>query len=244
MPTSIDGLLAGLEYPGRLLAAGLDPAGRGVVVYMVTGRSASSQARKLVGSGPNIQVQPTDEEMLRTGDPDLLIYRALAIRRAGVAVSNGKQTDPIAEAIGQGAKPVDVLKKALAVWDYEPDQPIFTPRISACLTAEGLAMSVLRRATDGSTQRDYYQPRLGPGRAFFISTYAGPNRSPLPLFEGGPIEVGLPKSEPQALAELVYGALRPALPDRDLRVAAVCAIFDPASPSRARTAIINRHERI
>ena len=35
-------VLKSLEYPGRLLAAGADPAGAGLVVYVITGRSAST----------------------------------------------------------------------------------------------------------------------------------------------------------------------------------------------------------
>ena len=45
-PTST---LAGLEYPGRLIVIGAPEGGAGAaIVYAITGRSPSSQARRLV----------------------------------------------------------------------------------------------------------------------------------------------------------------------------------------------------
>ena len=58
-----------LEYPGRLIVIGAAPAGgRAVIVYAITGRSPSSQARKLVLRDGGIWVQPTDEDTLQTGE--------------------------------------------------------------------------------------------------------------------------------------------------------------------------------
>ncbi|MBE3129789.1 MAG: hypothetical protein IMZ54_03600, partial [Acidobacteria bacterium] len=152
------GLLATLEYPGRLIAMGLASAGtKAVIVYAITGRSPSSQARKLVHRDSGVWVQPTDEDVLKKGNIDLLVYPALFFGQAGVAVSNGKQTADIRDALLAGAAPVAVLSQALAAWDYEPDAPIFTPRISGCLVRGAAGLSVVRRGESGEPLRSYFE---------------------------------------------------------------------------------------
>ena len=103
--------LTEMTYPGRLIALGRDLSGAfNVVIYAITGRSPSSQARRLVAEGNAVWTKPTDPEVLNKGNPDLLVYPALVLG-AGIAVSNGKQTVDI-DAGGQGS-PVDVLDSAL-----------------------------------------------------------------------------------------------------------------------------------
>jgi IMP cyclohydrolase len=76
-------LLATLEYPGRLLAIGAPRRdGLAVILYAITGRSPSSQARKLVFRDGGIWVQPTDEETLKQGNIDLLVYPAVLFGEA------------------------------------------------------------------------------------------------------------------------------------------------------------------
>ncbi len=43
--------IGSLEYPGRLIVIGASAAGLPVIVYAITGRSASSQARKRAAAG-------------------------------------------------------------------------------------------------------------------------------------------------------------------------------------------------
>lgn len=238
------GLLATLEYPGRLIAMGLASAGaKAVIVYAITGRSPSSQARKLAHRDSGVWVQPTDENVLKKGNIDLLVYPALLFGQAGVAVSNGKQTADIRDALLAGAAPVAVLSQALAAWDYEPDAPIFTPRISGCLVSGAAGLSVVRRGESDEPLRSYFEVPFREGEGRLVSTYAGPNSDPLPAFEGEPRRVGLAGKTARETAEAVYGNLAPAAAGKDFRVAVACVFVSLSDPGRIELHIINRHER-
>lgn len=238
------GLLATLEYPGRLIAMGLAPAGaKAVIVYAITGRSPSSQARKLAHRDSGVWVQPTDEDVLKKGNIDLLVYPALLFGQAGVAVSNGKQTADIRDALLAGAAPVAVLSQALAAWDYEPDAPIFTPRISGCLVRGAAGLSVVRRGESDEPLRSYFEVPFREGEGRLVSTYAGPNSDPLPAFEGEPRRVGLAGNTARETAEAVYEDLAPAAAGKDFRVAVACVFISLSDPGRIELHIINRHER-
>ncbi|MBN2264398.1 MAG: hypothetical protein JW775_01165, partial [Candidatus Aminicenantes bacterium] len=178
--------LAGLEYPGRLIIIGAAPeGGRAVIIYAITGRSPSSQARKLVLRDGGIWVQPTDEATLKQGRVELLVYPAVLFSRAGLAVSNGRQTGDIHGRLALGASAAG-LAEALKAWDFEPDAPIFTPRISGCLAAGVAALSVIKRGPAGETLRNYFEIGLRPGEGRLVSTYEGPNADPPPVFRGEP----------------------------------------------------------
>jgi len=238
------GLLARLEYPGRLIAMGLASAGaKAVIVYAITGRSPSSQARKLVLRDRGIWVQPTDEDVLKKGNVDLLVYPALLFAQEGIAVSNGKQTADIRDGLASGAAPIGVLSKALAAWDYEPDAPIFTPRISGCLVRGSAGLSLVRRGESGETLRSYFEVPLREGEGRLISTYEGPNRDPLPSFAGEPRRVGLAGESARETAETVYRELGPVLPEKDFRVAVACVSAHLSGTDDLDVHIINRHER-
>jgi IMP cyclohydrolase len=238
------GLLARLEYPGRLIAMGLASSGvRAVIVYAITGRSPSSQARKLVLRDHGIWVQPTDEDVLKTGNVDLLVYPALLFGQAGVAVSNGKQTVDIRDGLGSGAGPISVLSTALAAWDYEPDTPIFTPRISGCLVRGSAGLSLVRRGESGEPLRSYFEVPFREGEGRLVSTYEGPNRDPLPSFAGQPHRVALAGGSARETAETIYRELGPVLPEKDFRVAVACVSASLSRPDDLDVHIINRHER-
>lgn len=236
--------ITGLEYPGRLIVIGAPEKGaKAAVVYAITGRSPSSQARKLVRRDGGVWVQPTDEETLKKGNVDLLVYPAVLFAPAGVAVSNGKQTADVRDRLLAGADPVAALSGALAGWDYEPDAPIFTPRISGCLAGARAGLSVVRRGPSGETLRSYFEVTLRAGEGRLVSTYEGPNAEPLPVFAGEPRPVGLPGTTAAETAEAFYRGLAPAGSGRDFRVAVACVFLDPDAPDKADIRVVNRHER-
>jgi IMP cyclohydrolase len=244
MNKTMDSLRTSLEYPGRLIALGISAAGdRAVIVYAITGRSPSSQARRLVARDGGVWVEPTDEDVLKKGNVDLLVYPAVLFDAAGVAVSNGKQTGDIRAKLAGGRTPVSVLAEALKRWDYEPDSPIFTPRISGCVAGREAALSLVRRAPSGAALRSYFEVPLEPGKARLISTYMGPNLDPLPCFEGEPREIILEGASPRETAGLIYEALKPERPERDFRVATACIYSALDGPGGLDLHIINRHER-
>jgi IMP cyclohydrolase len=237
-------ILASLEYPGRLIIIGAPPqGGHAVIIYAITGRSPSSQARKLVHRDGGIWVQPTDEATLKQGNVDLLVYPAVLFGRDGLAVSNGRQTADVRDRLASGLGPAGVLAAALATWDFEPDPPIYTPRISGCLAGGGAGLSVVRRGPRGQSLRSYFEVGLREGEGRLVSTYEGPNADPLPVFSGEPRFVAIAGSTAAETAEEVYRSLGPGPSGKDFRVAVAGLSVRPGHPEETDIHIINRHER-
>jgi IMP cyclohydrolase len=247
-----------ITYPGRIIIIGRGGTGEhDVVVYGVTGRSPSSQARRLVHEGGGtVRTEVTDPDVLREGNEQLLIYPCMRPLTGGLAVSNGAQTDLIWETASELMKrppfppAAEILRRALDrsstidgidLNQYEPDPPAFTPRISGLLAGDA-ALAIIRRAEDGTTHKDIYEVPLTAGRGRLLATYAGDRRDPLPAFEGPPAEVGLAGRSPQETAELVYDALGPWIYCEDLRVG-VAVLFRQVRTGRMNVAIINRVEK-
>ena len=237
--------LSAKEYPGRVIIIGRDKSGKNeVVIYAITGRSPSSQARKLELEDDAIWTKPTDDETLKKENTDLLVYPAILFSR-GIAVSNGKQTMDIKACFGQGQNPEEVLALALHKWDYEPDSPIFTPRISGCvLPQEKAALSIIKRAPDGSSMRSIYEILLIAGMGKMITTYRGENKDPLPAFTGEPIDIEIKEERADDMAEAVYDALGPGAGKRDYRVSVACVFSSNVSSDKYEIYIINKYERM
>ena len=239
-------LLSIMPYPGRLIIIGAGPdAERVIVAYAVTGRSPASQARRLTFEGSAVWTEPLDEETLRKGNVELLIYRAIAIDRR-IAVSNGRQTDDIVKVLKQAGKeerPEDILSRSLDSWTYEPDPPHFTPRISGCVLTGGAAgLSIVKRREDGSRLASYFSWSVEPGMSRMIATYAGREEKPLPSFPGEPIEIRTGLAAAKETAEAVYQALKPQDPMKDYRVAVACVSALRANLRNYDVHIINRRE--
>jgi IMP cyclohydrolase len=236
--------LTEITYPGRMIIIGKDTTDQYVItIYAVTGRSPSSQARKFEYSSNQIMVKPTDKQMLNQGDIDLLIYPALKIEK-GIAVSNGKHTNDIYKNMKNSSHPVRVLINALEFWDYEPDSPNFTPRISGCvLSGDRAALSVIKRAEDGRSLKNFYEFPLIPGKGKLISTYEGGNREPIPSFEGEPVDIEIHTKNADKTAQYFDHSLEPKQDQPDFRVALVCVFSQPSNFIESKVSIINRHER-
>ena len=171
-------------YPGRGIAVG-----RNRVYYFIMGRSENSRNRVFTETEDGIRTEAFDPA--KVSDPSLIIYHP--VRRVGddLIVTNGDQTDTIRD-IGE-------FQEALATREYEPDDPNFTPRISAVLHGDGsFCLSILKRI-DGHCLREFFSYKgCDEGKGYFLSTYQGPG-SPLPSFQGEPIPIDMP--EPEAVWE-------------------------------------------
>ena len=213
-----------LEYPGRLIIIGKSLNDHNIVIYAITGRSPSSQARKLeINESLNqIIVKPTDEEILKTGNPDLLIYPAIIIKE-GIIVSNGKHTNDINLNYDKDKSSSEILAKALKSWEYEPDEPNYTPRISGCITSDA-SLSIIKRSINGSCLKNIFQIHLIPGKGMMIATYSGINQNPIPSFEGEPKTVDLIYNNAENTAKAIYDALAPDKNNNDFRVT-VASVF-------------------
>lgn len=178
--TSFIELLRNNPYPGRGIAVGRDS-----VYYFIMGRSVNSRNRIFVKTDDGIRTEAHDPA--KVADPSLIIYHPVRKTDWGLIVTNGDQTDTIRDA--------GDFRKALMTREYEPDEPNFTPRISAVLYPNGgFQMSILKRV-DGRCLREFFRYEgVSEGKGFFISTYQG-DGSPLPSFVGEPREIDWPAPE-------------------------------------------------
>ena len=173
-------LLKTNPYPGRGIAVGKDR-----VYYFIMGRSVNSRNRIFVPTEDGIRTEAHDPAKL--ADPSLIIYHPVRRTEGALIVTNGDQTDTIRD--------MGDFRKALMTREYEPDEPNFTPRISAILYDGGaFELSILKRR-DGRCLREFFCfEGCIEGKGWFISTYEG-DGSPLPSFAGEPIEVAMPEPE-------------------------------------------------
>ena len=234
------------EYPGRLIIIGqANKTEKPFVVYAITGRSVSSQARKMEREEDTIWVKPTDIDILKRGNIDLLIYPSVFCLPQGIAVSNGKQTVDVMACMAQSESPAEILAFSLKNWDFEPDEPNFTPRISGCLLPNNTAaLSLIRKAAAGSSLRNIYEFSVVPGKAKKISTYKGENKDPIPSYMGEPKDVEIEGTTPKEIAEMVYESLAPKKGGQDFRVAVACVFGTDILSQNFDIHIINRSERI
>ena len=167
-------------YPGRGIAVGKDR-----VYYFIMGRSENSRNRIFELTDDGIRTRAFDESKLR--DPSLIIYHPVRKSELGLIVTNGDQTDTIRDA--------GCFRRALMSREYEPDEPNFTPRISALVRDDGsFELSILKRV-QGRCLREFFSfEGCDEGKGFFISTYQG-DGSPLPSFAGEPLEIDMPEPE-------------------------------------------------
>jgi len=177
---SLEELLKNNSYPGRGIVVGKDTA-----YYFIMGRSENSRNRIFEKTEDGIRTAAFDESKMK--DPSLIIYHPVRKTGLGLIVTNGDQTDTIAEA--------GCFRKALMTREYEPDAPNYTPRISAVLKEDGSVEIAILKQKDGTCLREFFcYESIPAGKGYFISTYVG-DGNPLPSFEGEPIEVDLPEAE-------------------------------------------------
>lgn len=220
----VEGLesLVNMNYPGRIVIIGRDEKNENnVVVYGITGRSSSSQARILEyikdEIGFTVKVKPTDEKIINEGNKALLIYDAIKYLEEGIVVSNGVQTNLILDTLlnKKYKNPVACLDDSfrekylinnIDVTSYEPDEPNFTPRISGLIINKNAALSIITKGSNEEPQKAYYSFILQTGKGKLVATYTGVNKDPLPSFNGSPLDVIL-KGNIEELANNVYQAL-------------------------------------
>jgi IMP cyclohydrolase len=121
--TTLLSICADRKYPGRGLVLGRDVHGVAFGLYWLTGRSAASQQRRIQLGDSAVVVQD-----LTDGPRDELRHYTAAIRSThAVMLGNGTHVVDVWDEIQAGAS-FDEAHQKIA---YEPDPPIFTPRITA-----------------------------------------------------------------------------------------------------------------
>lgn len=188
-------------YPGRGILVGTAPDGDAVSAYFIMGRSENSRNRVFEKTEDGIRTRAFDESKMT--DPSLIIYHPVRKVDDALIVTNGDQTDTIRDYLLCGCSAYD----ALCTRAFEPDEPNFTPRVSAIRFEGGrYQISILRTRDGTSCDRAFFDYAPIPGEGYFISTYEGFG-SPLPSFSGAPVSCEIPDLSAEELAEKLWAAL-------------------------------------
>jgi len=154
-------------YVGRIVSIGLTRGGRLCAAYRVSSRSFPNRYAVLRGDTVSIIPKPGHESDVEKSP--YIAYNCVRIVCDGAVavVTNGSQTDPIAEKIASGMSPRDALVLSLLALDYEHDQ-YNTPRICAVAdrSTEAAWLGVVRE--DGL---NVARMSLEPGHFRYVATY-------------------------------------------------------------------------
>ena len=228
--------LAANEYPGRGIAVAKAPDGRQMFIgYFIMGRSENSRNRVFdpVPERGGICTMAADPAKLE--DPSLIIYNPVLTLGKTHIVTNGDQTDTVADAFRRGEGWV----RALRTREFEPDGPNYTPRISGMVRPDGTyRLSILKSAQGDPAccQRFFFEydaPIAGQGH--FISTYDG-DGSPLPSFTGEPRAAAITAPDAETLAAELWQSLH-----ADNKVSLFVRFIDLES-GQTETVLRNKHQ--
>ncbi len=231
----IRGLIGNNPYVGRGIVIGKSADGRSAVAaYFIMGISENSRNRVFAERNGGVYTEPFDAS--RVKDPSLIIYRAVASCGNALIVTNGDQTDTIADGLKNGLS----FNQALASRCFEPDAPNYTPRISGMITfGDGdfsYSMSILKSIDAGGSACARYAfdyPAVA-GLGHFIHTYIT-DGNPLPSFCGEPERVAVPDSVDE-FSETLWNAL-----NESNRISLYVSYTDLAS-GRRETRITNKNK--
>ena len=145
--SNIECLLKNNTYPGRGIIIGCSENDtRLVVLYFIMGRSENSRNRIFEKTSLGLRTKAFDPSKMK--DPSLVIYNPIRTFNKHIIVSNGDQTDTIYDYLSKGSD----FHSALLTREYEPDPPIYTPRISGLIKPDGsYILSILKKDDKNST---------------------------------------------------------------------------------------------
>lgn len=154
-------------YIGRIVCVALTPDNRICASYRVSSRSFPN--RTAVLGEDKVSIIPKQGHETDIQKNPYIAYNCvrLVCGHDVAIVTNGSQTDPVAEKIDAGMSPRDALVLAHLALDYEKDD-YNTPRVSAVADRRDQSgwLAVVR--DDGLEVR---RMPLEPGRFFYVATY-------------------------------------------------------------------------
>ena len=232
---NIENVLSENAYPGRGIIVGLSADGKkAVTAYFIMGRSVNSRNRIFVPEGEEMRTKAFDESKLT--DPSLIIYYPVRKIDNKLIITNGDQTDTVRDFIAEGS----TFEAALNTRCFEPDEPNFTPRISAMLTFENgsftYKMSILKSADAAGSACNRYTFDLAPiaVEARFIHTYKC-DGNPIPSFEGEPEKIAVPEGCIDCFTKTVWNSL-----NEDNKVSLFVRFVD-LETGESETRIVNKN---
>ncbi|MBP3790892.1 MAG: IMP cyclohydrolase [Methanobrevibacter sp.] len=154
-------------YTGRILSTGMNCDGKPFVAYRVSSRSFPN--RRCLKSDDAAAIVPKEGFENDIYKSPYIAYNSICIVGDLAVVSNGSQTDVIADKLAVGMNIKDALAYSLLTMDYEKDD-YNTPRIAAVVTAsaeEGEYDCYVGIVND----KKILVEQVPFGEAVFISTY-------------------------------------------------------------------------
>jgi hypothetical protein len=158
-------------YPGRGAVIGRANDGELFELYFISGRSSASRDRTVsLTAEASLRVVPT------TPGPvdEIRHYEAMVRSPSWSVVGNGDHVRKMAEHLEAGEDFNDVLHDL----QYEPDEPIFTPRIVAASSRiqgsiKSICVGSATRTPDGTaSHQTFLTDYMAPGTAIEIHTYS------------------------------------------------------------------------
>ncbi len=202
---NISDRIKGNPYVGRGIVSGMSPSGKAVIAYFIMGRSQNSRNRIFTEKSGSVFTEPFDAT--KVIDPSLIIYAAVRTEGNNLIVTNGNQTDTIAEGLKAGKS----FSEALESRCFEPDGPNWTPRISSLVKFDAgkfsYEMSILKSidAEGSDCARFSFSYPAKSGLGHFIHTYVT-DGNPIPTFQGEPERVAVP-DDIDAFADEIWNNL-------------------------------------
>ncbi len=201
---NIEDILSKNSYPGRGIIIGKQPKREVMVIaYFIMGRSENSRNRIFEeNERGGIRTKAFDETKLI--DPKLIIYNPVLTFGNTHIVTNGNQTDTIYDYLSNGKTSID----ALMTREFEGDEPILTPRISAVLNENGDYMLSILKANEGTKKclRFFYEYEAVTGLGHLIHTYKYDGNVP-PSFEGEPKSVEIKDMDIDEWSQSIWKSL-------------------------------------
>jgi hypothetical protein len=233
------------EYVGRGIGWGIEPHGKEIGLYFVTGRSEASRNREFqIGQHEpftiNVARPAADNALPLPADHALIYYNALRITANERILSNGAQTDVVAafadaheylsalklvsDAFGE---PREVTYKnargeqqTIDLANFEPDAPNYTSRITVVGNDSGAAFSTISPGQNQLLRAHNTRAFVKePGILRLITTYDGanvPGGQPLPRFAGEPLTMEVFSDDVGTLVREIYYRLGPKTDSSDL----------------------------
>lgn len=227
------------EYPGRGIICGLDESGKHLIqTYWIMGRSEHSRNRIFVFDEDDglVKTKAADPDLVK--DPSLIIYTAMCEKNLRYVVSNGHQT----MAVINGPSDRNILS-LLKRWQYESDEPNFTPRITASIflgeaSSDYYAeMATIRKSPKSeSCHQISHRKLMEPGLGYCITTYSG-NGNPLPSFSGTPYLLPLTGNQ-EEITETIWETL-----NEENRISLAVKFID-ISTGKSRLNVMNKYSLV
>lgn len=230
-------------YPGRGIIIGKDETDENfVMAYWIMGRSENSRNRIFVAEGDDV-LKTEAADASKVQDPSLIIYKAMdQIDGCCFGVSNGAQTDLAVRVAYQSIHGGLANENFAQAYQYEPDEPNFTSRITGILETQGdeymIQMSLLSKSPFNTTCEHHLHTyrKLDPGFGYCITTYEG-DGDPLPAFNQRPYLLPLNGTQ-----ETILNTLWRTLDEKNKISLAVK--FINAKTKQSKLQIINKYEKV